>query len=187
MTDRQEVEAPAVDMYPRKILEYMEGFLISKVRKVVAESIHTRTHTPATDTNLRKILEYMEGFLVSKVRKVIVERVYTHLLRTCRGSSSPRSGRSLLSTHTPSSSKVISQGEHLHPLQASDTTTDNKYIFKSSSFFLVFVLFSYLVRLFVKQTPQTAYLTICLPLPIKKSIKKYQIKTIHNKKTQIVI
>ncbi|XP_075896318.1 acetylserotonin O-methyltransferase [Nelusetta ayraudi] len=31
MNERQEVEAPAVDMYPRKILEYMEGFLISKV------------------------------------------------------------------------------------------------------------------------------------------------------------
>lgn len=90
MTERQEVEAPAVDMYPRKILEYMEGFLISKVRKVIAESTHTHTHTPATDMNLSKILEYMEGFLVSKVRKVIVERVYTHLLRTCRGSSSPR-------------------------------------------------------------------------------------------------
>lgn len=31
MTERQEVEEPAADTYPRKILEYMEGFLISKV------------------------------------------------------------------------------------------------------------------------------------------------------------
>lgn len=32
--ERQEVEAPAADSYPRKIMEYMEGFLISKVGQV---------------------------------------------------------------------------------------------------------------------------------------------------------
>ncbi len=36
MAERQELGTPAADMYPRKILEYMEGFLISKV-------IHTLT------------------------------------------------------------------------------------------------------------------------------------------------
>lgn len=35
MTERQEVEVPAADSYPRKILEYMEGFLISKVGEVI--------------------------------------------------------------------------------------------------------------------------------------------------------
>lgn len=40
MTERQEVMAPAADSYPKKILEYMEGFLISKVGKFTVERAH---------------------------------------------------------------------------------------------------------------------------------------------------
>lgn len=64
MTERQEVEAPAVDMYPRKILEYMEGFLISKVRKVVAESTHTHTcygHEPQEDPGVHGGVPRLQG------------------------------------------------------------------------------------------------------------------------------
>lgn len=45
MAERQEVGlsegTPAADMYPRKILEYMEGFLVSKV--IFTHSAYTHT------------------------------------------------------------------------------------------------------------------------------------------------
>lgn len=45
MAERQEVGlsegTPAADMYPRKILEYMEGFLVSKV--IFTRSAYTHT------------------------------------------------------------------------------------------------------------------------------------------------
>lgn len=52
MTERQEVEAPAADSYPRKILEYMEGFLISKVGK---DSVERTYMLVATSRDLRPL------------------------------------------------------------------------------------------------------------------------------------